>query len=100
MIILNNNVPSLLKVSANLFQALAFMFLCLQSGYFLHQMDENLRNSARNVSLSNSFDVHWREVPIVASLSPESTVEVLLDFDNAGEVSSNPNLPQLFALVY
>ena len=63
-------------------------------------MEGNFRNSVRIVSLSNSFDVHCREIPIVASLSPESNVELLLDLDNAGEVSSNPNLPLLFAITF
>ena len=54
----------------------------------------------RNVSLSTSFDVHCRETPIVASLSPESNVELLLDLDNAIEVSSNPNSPLLFAIAF
>ena len=63
-------------------------------------MEGNFRNSVRNVSLSNYFDVHCREIPIVASLSPESNVELLLDLDNAGEVSSNPNLSLLFAITF
>ena len=54
----------------------------------------------RNVSLSTSFDVHCRETPIVASLSPESNVELLLDLDNAIEVASNPNSPLLFAIAF
>ena len=63
-------------------------------------MEGNFRNSVRNVSLSNPFDVLCREVPIVASLPPESNVELLLDLDNAGEVSSNPSLPLLFAIAF
>ena len=54
----------------------------------------------RNLSLSNSFDVLCREIPIVASLSPESNVELLLDLDNAGEVSSYPNSSLLFAITF
>ena len=54
----------------------------------------------RNVSLSNSFDVLCREIPIVVSLSPESNVELLLDLGNAGEVSSHPNSSLLFAIAF
>ena len=61
------------------------------------QMKGNFGNSVKNVSLSNSFDVHCREVPIVNSLSPEPNV---LDLDNAGEVSSSPNSPIMFAIVF
>ena len=99
-IILNRNVTSLLKVAAYLFQALTFTFLCLQSGCFLHQKEGNFRNSVGNVSLSNSFDVHCRQIPILATLSPESNVELLFDLDKAGEVSSNPNSPLLFAIAF
>ena len=64
-------------------------------------MERNFRNSFRNVYLlSNSFDRHCIEVPIVASLSPESNVELLLDLDNAGDVLSYPNPPFLFAIVF
>ena len=54
----------------------------------------------RNVSLSNFFDAHCREIPTLASLSPESNVELLFDLDNAGKVSSNPNSPLLFAIPF
>ena len=63
-------------------------------------MEGNFHESVRNVSLSNSFDVHCREIPILASLSPESNVELLFDLDNAGEVSSNPNSSLLFAMAF
>ena len=62
----------------------------------LHQIEGKFRNSVRNISLPNSCDVHSSEVPIVASLSPESNAELLLDLDNAGEVSSSLNSPLLF----
>ena len=61
-------------------------------------MEENCRNSVRNISLLNSFDVHCREKPIVASLSPESNEELLLNLDDAGEVPSSLNSPLLFAI--
>ena len=63
-------------------------------------MERNFRNSFRNVYVSNSFDRHCKEVPIAASLSPESNVELLLDLDNAGDVLSYPNPPLLFAIVF
>ena len=63
-------------------------------------MEGNFRNSVRKVSLSNSFDVHCREISIVVSLSPESNVELLLHLDNAGKVSSNPNSPLLFGIAF
>ena len=53
---------------------------------FKPKKEGNFCNSVRNVSLSNFFDVHCREVLVVASLSPKSNVELLLDFVQAGKV--------------